>query len=159
MSKFKERVYNVDEFSNKEYAELLKMKTEDAMATTSSWFSLVIVLYTVTIALIAVPFFVNVPGWVDSIITFVTPITYIASFALQVLTSHKIMAVMLGAAFSAGLDMDKPPMDMIVGALYAVLTIFIFIACPPVAISNQIKKDKLIIQAADKVLSAPDQIV
>ena len=85
----------------------------------------------------------------------------IGYYILKILNavSKAYITVMRGAAFSAGLDMDKPPMDMIVGALHAVLTIFIFIACPPVAISNQIKKDKLIIQAADKVLSAPDQIV
>ena len=46
MSKFSERVYNVDEFTNKEYAELLKLKTEEQLEKHQTFAPLVMVLYT-----------------------------------------------------------------------------------------------------------------
>lgn len=159
MNKFQRRVYEIDEFTNKEYADILKTKTESELETHKSLSLLITVLYIVTVVLLSVPFFLNIPSWIQGIITFVTPIAYIAAFALQCVAAHKIMARILGAAFSSGLDMEKPPIDMIVGALYSILAIFVFITCPPIAVSNQIKKDKLIIKTADKVLSTPDQIV
>jgi hypothetical protein len=159
MSKFSERVYNVDEFTNKEYAELLKLKTEDSLESHKSNSFLAWVLYLITVVLVAVPFFMNIPDWANEIILFVRPITYIATFVLQIIVANKIMMRILGSAFAAGLDTDKPIFDVVIGALYSVLAIVIFIICPPIAIGNQIKKDKLIIMAAEKVLAKPDQIV
>ena len=153
MNKFKQRVYGVEDFSNKDYATLLKSKTEKKIKSHQSLQPLVVILYIVTIILLAVPFFIQLPDWINTIIYFVYPITYIGAFALQLVIAYSIMITILGAAFSAGLDKDNPPFDMIVGALYCVLAVFVFIACPPVAVANQIKKEDLIIKATDKVLS------
>lgn len=159
MGKFKERIYHVDEFSNKEYAELLKLQTEEQLEKHQTFAPLVMVLYIATIVLLGIPFFLTVPTWLQSIVSTISPIVYIGSFIFQVIIAHKMMILILGSALSAGLDKNNPPFDMILGALYCVLAIFAFIICTPLAVSNQIKKDKLIIQAADKVLSAPEQIV
>jgi hypothetical protein len=159
MGKFKERIYHIDEFSNKEYAELLKLKTEEQLEKHQTFAPLVMVLYIATVVLLAIPFFLTVPGWLQSVISTISPIIYIGSFVCQVLIAHKMMILILGSAFSAGLDKNNPPFDMILGVLYCIIAVFTFIFCTPIAVSNQIKKDKMIIQAADKVLSAPDQIV
>lgn len=154
MKKFKERIYSISEFYDKEYAEYIKKKTEGELATHKSLYSLVIVLYIITIAFLVIPIFVNLPDLASGVIGFITPITYIVSFALQIVAAYRIMGLIMAAAFSAGLDMDKQPLDFIVGALYTVLTIIIFVICPPASVKKQINKDNKLIKMAENVISS-----